>query len=166
MTSDNILNILNDALEKDPVAMMALISTTVPTNSNIASSYDIKIHKGYMEFGLLSIINKIIEKENKKISFDYDVNIEGEMRPKKFVLTVMDPERFEFWRWAGEIFYHFNWSCSVLYYRMDTLQVLTIIKYGIPLLAVLLLLCAAKLKMSPESFIRYNWNYWGNINII
>lgn len=87
MTSDNILNILNDALEKDPVAMMALISTTVPTNSNIASSYDIKIHKGYIEFGLLSLINKIIEKENKKITFDYDISIEGEMRPKKFILT-------------------------------------------------------------------------------
>ena len=86
MTSEKILNILNDALEKDPVAMMALISTTVPTNSNIASSYDIKIHKGYMEFGLLSIINKITEEENKKIIFDYDVNVEGEMRPKKFII--------------------------------------------------------------------------------
>ena len=87
MNSQKILNILNDALEKDPVAMMALISTSVPTNSNIASSYDIKIHKGYIEFGLLSLINKMIEKENKKITFDYDVNIEGEMCPKKFILT-------------------------------------------------------------------------------
>ena len=87
MNSQKILNILNDALEKDPVAMMALISTTVPTNSNIASSYDIKIHKGYIEFGLLSLINKMIEKENKKITFNYDVNIEGEMCPKKFILT-------------------------------------------------------------------------------
>ena len=86
MISDNVLNILNDALEKDPVAMMALISTTVPTNSNIASSYYIKIHKGDIEFGLLSIINKIIEKENKKIIFDYDVNVEGEMLPKKFII--------------------------------------------------------------------------------
>ena len=86
MTSEKILNILNDALEKDPVAMMALISTTVPTNAKVASSYDIKIHKGYMEFGLLSIINKITEEENKKITFDYDVNVEGEMQPKKFIL--------------------------------------------------------------------------------
>ena len=86
MTSEKILNILNDALEKDPVAMMALISTTVPTNTKIAASYDFKIHKGYMEFGLLSIINKITEEENKKITFDYDVNVEGEMRPKKFII--------------------------------------------------------------------------------
>ena len=42
---------------------------------------------GYIEFGLLSLINKIIEKENKKITFDYDISIEGEMRPKKFILT-------------------------------------------------------------------------------
>lgn len=85
MKSENILNILNDILEKDPVAMMALISTTVPTNTKIAESYDVKIHKGYMEFGLLSIINKITERENKKIIFDYDVSMEGEMRPKKFI---------------------------------------------------------------------------------
>ena len=38
--SIDVLNILNDALEKDPVAMMALISTTVPTNAKIAESYD------------------------------------------------------------------------------------------------------------------------------
>lgn len=85
MKSENILNILNDILEKDPVAMMALISTTVPTNTKIAESYDVKIHKGYMEFGLLSIINKITERENKKIIFDYDVSTDGEMRPKKFI---------------------------------------------------------------------------------
>jgi len=85
MKSENILNILNDILEKDPVAMMALISTTVPTNTKIAESYDVKIHKGYMEFGLLSIINKITERENKKIIFDYDISIEGEMCPKKFI---------------------------------------------------------------------------------
>ena len=147
MTSDNILNILNDALEKDPVAMMALISTTVPTNSNIASSYDIKIHKGYIEFGLLSLINKIIEKENKKITFDYDISIEGEMRPKKFILHDGRKAKVRLlaldWR---DNSYMGSCACSVLYYRMDTLQVLTIIKYGIPLLAVLLLLCAAKLK--------------------
>jgi len=85
MKSENILNILNDILEKDPDAMMALISTTVPTNTKIAESYDVKIHKGYMEFGLLSIINKITERENKKIIFDYDISIEGEMCPKKFI---------------------------------------------------------------------------------
>jgi len=48
MISDKILNILNDALEKDPTAMMSLLSATVPTNKKIAESYDIKIHKGYI----------------------------------------------------------------------------------------------------------------------
>ena len=66
MTSDNILNILNDALEKDPVAMMALISTTVPTNSNIASSYDIKIHKDILNLDYLALSNVPIEKEKIK----------------------------------------------------------------------------------------------------
>ena len=84
--SIDVLNILNDALEKDPVAMMALISTTVPTNAKIAESYDIKIHKGYIEFGLLSIINKILEKEDNKIAFDYETDSNYIMHPKKFVL--------------------------------------------------------------------------------
>ena len=73
-------------MEKDPIAMMALISTTVPTNKKIAESYEIKIHKGYMEFGLLSILNKFIEEEDKKVVLDYSVNVEGEMLPKKFIL--------------------------------------------------------------------------------
>lgn len=73
-------------MEKDPTAMMALISTTVPTNKKIAESYEIKIHKGYMEFGLLSILNKFIEEEDKKVVLDYSVNVEGEMLPKKFIL--------------------------------------------------------------------------------
>lgn len=86
MNSDETVNILNDILEKDPSAMMALMSTTVPTNKKIAESYDIKIHKGYMEFGLLSILNKFIEEEDKKVVLDYSVNVEGEMLPKKFIL--------------------------------------------------------------------------------
>ena len=86
MNSDETVNILNDILEKDTSAMMALMSTTVPTNKKIAESYDIKIHKGYMEFGLLSILNKFIEEEDKKVVLDYSVNVEGEMLPKKFIL--------------------------------------------------------------------------------
>ena len=84
--TDKVLNILNDVLDKDPTAMMALISTTVPTNKKIAEDYEIKIHKGYMEFGLLSVVNKLLESENKKIVLDYDVNIDGEMLPKKFIV--------------------------------------------------------------------------------
>lgn len=84
--SCKIVDLLNDVMEKDPIAMMALISTTVPTNKKIAESYEIKIHKGYMEFGLLSILNKFIEEEDKKVVLDYSVNVEGEMLPKKFIL--------------------------------------------------------------------------------
>ena len=84
--SCKIIDLLNDVMEKDPTAMMALISTTVPTNKKIAESYEIKIHKGYMEFGLLSILNKFIEEEDKKVVLDYSVNVEGEMLPKKFIL--------------------------------------------------------------------------------
>lgn len=86
MKSEFILNILNDGLEKDPTAMLALISTTVPTNKKIAESYDIKIHKGYIEFGLLSILNKIIEDEEKRIVLDYDVDNDCIMNPKKFII--------------------------------------------------------------------------------
>jgi len=86
MISDKILNILNDALEKDPAAMMSLLSATVPTNKKIAESYDIKIHKGYIEFGLLSLVNKLIEEEGKKISFDYKTDADYVMRPNKFVI--------------------------------------------------------------------------------
>ena len=86
MLSCKIVDLLNDVMEKDPTAMMALISTTVPTNKKIAESYEIKIHKGYMEFGLLSILNKFIEEEDKKVVLDYSVNVEGEMLPKKFIL--------------------------------------------------------------------------------
>jgi len=86
MISDKILNILNDALEKDATAMMSLISATVPTNKKIAESYDIKIHKGYIEFGLLSLLNKLIEEEGKKISFDYKIDADCIMHPNKFIL--------------------------------------------------------------------------------
>jgi len=86
MISDKILNILNDVLEKDPTAMMSLLSVTVPTNKKIVESYDIKIHKGYIEFGLLSLLNKLIEEEGKKISFDYKIDAECIMHPSKFIL--------------------------------------------------------------------------------
>jgi len=86
MNSDETVNILNDILEKDPSAMMALMSVTVPTNKKISESYDIKIHKGYIEFGLLSILNKLIEKEGKRIALDYSTDADYTMQPKKFIL--------------------------------------------------------------------------------
>ena len=86
MNSQKILNILNDLYDKDPVSIMALISLTVPTCKEVLQDYDIKIHKGYVEIGLLSIINKIIEDEGKKIALSYSIDSNAVMKPSKFVL--------------------------------------------------------------------------------
>ena len=86
MNSKQIVEMLNDIYAKDSAAMLALISTTIPTNIKILKEYDVKIHKGYIEFGVLSILNKIIEEEDKQISFSYSVNPDGVMQPDKFVL--------------------------------------------------------------------------------
>ena len=53
MNSQKILNILNDVYDKDPAAVMALVSLTVPTCKEVLQDYDVKIHKGYVEIGLL-----------------------------------------------------------------------------------------------------------------
>ena len=86
MSSEKILNILNDVYDKDPAAIMALVSLTVPTCKEILHDYDIKIHKGYVEIGLPSIINKIIEDEGKKIALSYSIDSNAVMKPSKFVI--------------------------------------------------------------------------------
>lgn len=86
MNSQKILNILNDLYDKDPVSIMALISLTVPTCKEVLQDYDIKIHKGYVEIGLLSILNKIIEDEGKKIALSYSIDSNAVMQPEKFVI--------------------------------------------------------------------------------
>jgi hypothetical protein len=86
MNSQKILNILNDLYDKDPVSIMALISLTVPTCKEVLQDYDIKIHKGYVEIGLLSIVNKIIEDEGKKIALSYSIDSNAVMQPEKFVI--------------------------------------------------------------------------------
>jgi len=86
MSSQKILNILNDLYDKDPVSIMALISLTVPTCKEVLQDYDIKIHKGYVEIGLLSILNKIIEDEGKKIALSYSIDSNAVMQPEKFVV--------------------------------------------------------------------------------
>ena len=86
MNSQKILNILNDLYLKDPASIMALISLTVPTCKEVLQDYDIKIHKGYVEIGLLSIINKIIEDEGKKIALSYSIDSNAVMQPEKFVV--------------------------------------------------------------------------------
>ena len=86
MNSQKILNILNDLYLKDPASIMALVSLTVPTCKEVLEDYDIKIHKGYVEIGLLSIINKIIEDEGKKIALSYSIDSNAVMQPEKFVV--------------------------------------------------------------------------------
>jgi hypothetical protein len=86
MNSQKILNILNDLYLKDPVSIMALVSLTVPTCKEVLQDYDVKIHKGYVEIGLLSILNKIIEDEDKKIVLSYSIDSNAVMQPEKFLL--------------------------------------------------------------------------------
>ena len=66
MNSQKILNILNDLYLKDPVSIMALVSLTVPTCKEVLQDYDVKIHKGYVEIGLLSILIKSLKMKIKK----------------------------------------------------------------------------------------------------
>jgi c-di-GMP-related signal transduction protein len=86
MNSQKILNILNDLHLKDPASIMALVSLTVPTCKEVLEDYDVKIHKGYVEIGLLSILNKIIEDEDKKIALSYSIDSNAVMQPEKFVV--------------------------------------------------------------------------------
>jgi c-di-GMP-related signal transduction protein len=86
MNSQKILNILNDLHLKDPASIMALVSLTVPTCKEVLEDYDVKIHKGYVEIGLLSILNKIIEDEDKKIALSYSIDSNAVMQPEKFVI--------------------------------------------------------------------------------
>ena len=86
MNSQKILNILNDLYDKDPASIMALVSLTVPTSKEVLQDYDIKIHKGYVEIGLLSILNKIIEDEGKKIALSYSIDSNAVMQPEEFVI--------------------------------------------------------------------------------
>ncbi len=86
MNSQKILKILNDLYFKDPASIMALVSLTIPTCKEVLQDYDIKIHKGYVEIGLLSILNKILEDEGKKIALSYSIDSNAVMQPEKFVV--------------------------------------------------------------------------------
>ena len=73
--SDRILSILNEVYQKDPKSIIALVSLTIPTNHDILQSFKVRVQKGYVEFGILSIINILIEPEYKKITFNYSIII-------------------------------------------------------------------------------------------
>ena len=83
--------ILNDLLQKDESAMIALLSLTVPTKESVLKDYDVRFgsrSSDYPQLGIITIINKIIEKSNKRIKFDYTCDpISMEMTPLKFKLV-------------------------------------------------------------------------------
>ncbi len=82
-TSDRLLTILNEVYQKDPKSIIALVSLTIPTNYDILQSFNVRVQKGYVEFGIFSIINKLIESENKKIVFNYSIDYNGIMIPNE-----------------------------------------------------------------------------------
>jgi len=86
-----IEDILNDLLQKDEAAMIALLSLTVPTTKEVLEDYDVRFgsrSSDYPQLGLITIINKIIEKSNKRIKFNYSCDpISMEMNPNNFELV-------------------------------------------------------------------------------
>lgn len=86
-----IEDILNDLLQKDESAMIALLSLTVPTTKEVLRDYDVRFgsrSSDYPQLGLITIINKIIEKSNKRIKFHYSCDpISMEMTPSHFQLV-------------------------------------------------------------------------------
>jgi len=87
----DIEDILNDLLKKDESAMMALLSLTVPTTKEVLEDYDVRFgsrSSDYPQLGIITIINKIIEKSNKRIKFNYSCDpISMEMNPSNFKLV-------------------------------------------------------------------------------
>ena len=86
-----IEDILNDLLQKDEAAMIALLSLTVPTTKEVLQDYDVRFgsrSSDYPQLGLITIINKFIEKSNKRIKFNYSCDpISMEMTPSSFKLV-------------------------------------------------------------------------------
>ena len=86
-----IEEILNDLLKKDESAMMALLSLTVPTTKEVLEDYDVRFGSrsgDYPQLGIITIINIIIEKSNKRIKFSYSCDpISMEMNPNRFELV-------------------------------------------------------------------------------
>ena len=69
-----IEGILNDLLKKDESAMMALLSLTVPTTKEVLEDYDVRFGSrsgDYPQLGIITIINKIIEKSNKIVNSNW-----------------------------------------------------------------------------------------------
>ena len=87
----DIEDILNDLLRKDESAMMALLSLTIPTTKEVLEDYDVRFgsrSSDYPHLGIITIINKIIVKSNKRIKFNYSCDpISMEMNPNSFELV-------------------------------------------------------------------------------
>ena len=88
ITEQQILDVLNDMLQKDSAAMIAMLSVTYPGNGTLIEDYDVKMSKGgYLEVGILTILNKIIEKSGKRVQLDYSIDNICQMVPNKFILV-------------------------------------------------------------------------------
>lgn len=82
-----VLGILNDMLQKDPSAMLALLSMTYPGDAKLLEDYDVKISKkGYLEVGVLTLVNKIIENSGKRVQLEYSIDNICQLVPHKFIL--------------------------------------------------------------------------------
>jgi len=90
VTEQEIVNVLNDFLEKDPSSMMELFSLLVPTSFEMIEDYEVifsKKENDYPEIGFIAILNKIIENSGKKIKFNYKFDpISMELEPSRFSL--------------------------------------------------------------------------------
>jgi len=88
INENTIIDVLNDLTEKDPKAIVALLSCRPPTNHKVLEEYDIRMeHHDYATIGILSILNKIIEDSGKRIKLEYLVdNFTGIFELKGFKL--------------------------------------------------------------------------------
>jgi len=85
---NQVLNVLNDMLKKDPSAMLALLSMTYPGDAKLIEDYDVKISKkGYLEVGVLTIVNKIIENSGKRVQLEYSIDNICQLIPREFILV-------------------------------------------------------------------------------
>ena len=90
VNEEHIIEVLNDLLEKDESSMIALLSLVVPTTHKVLEDYDVRFGSRasvYPQFGLITILNKIIEDSGKKIKFKYNCDpVSMEMQPSCFSL--------------------------------------------------------------------------------
>ena len=86
---DKIVSVLNDVLEKDPKVMIGLLSLLIPAKKELTLDYELRYSRNmnlscYGQFGILTLINKIIEDTNYKIVIDNVVDGGAEIHINSF----------------------------------------------------------------------------------